>query len=339
MSTPRITARDLLTPAQLIRVRRRSTLKGLAMVAHAWALITLAIALVAALPNPVTYLLAVAVIGGRQLGLAILMHEGTHGGLAQDQRLNLWVSQWLCAFPVFAETRSYQRYHFRHHAHTGQQHDPDLILSRHFPITARSLRRKLIRDVTGRTGFEQRKAQFANALGPAGAAWPERLALFRRKLGGALAANAILAGLLAACGVWWAYPLLWIVPLLTWHMVALRIRNIAEHAVVDTSDAFRNARTTLANPIERLLLAPYNVNYHLEHHLLHYVPCYNLPELHRLLMSGPYGARLEVRKGYREVLALAASRPDDEDGPGELIHNARRRAAALRADEDAATAI
>ena len=35
-----------------------------------------------------------------------------------------------------------------------------------------------------------------------------------------------------------------------------RIRNIAEHAVVpDNDDPLRNTRTTLANPLERLLIA------------------------------------------------------------------------------------
>jgi hypothetical protein len=52
-------------------------------------------------------------------------------------------------------------------------------------------------------------------------------------------------------------------------MVITRIRNIAEHAVVpDANDPLRNTRTTRANFLERLFIAPYYVNYHLEHHLL-----------------------------------------------------------------------
>ena len=90
-------------------------------------------------------------------------------------------------------------------------------------------------------------------------------------------------------GVWWAYPLLWLVPLVTWMMVITRIRNIAEHAVVgEADDPLRNTRTTLTNWLERAFVAPYFVNYHLEHHLFYYVPCYNLPKLHRILMAGPH---------------------------------------------------
>ncbi len=101
-----------------------------------------------------------------------------------------------------------------------------------------------------------------------------------------MAFNLAFFAALAAAGVWWAYPLLWLLPLLTWMMVITRIRNIAEHAVVpDSDDPLRNTRTTRAGFIERLFIAPYYVNYHLEHHLLFYVPCYNLPRVHRILCT------------------------------------------------------
>ena len=108
-----------------------------------------------------------------------------------------------------------------------------------------------------------------------------RAALFWEKLGPQCLVNAVMFAACAAAGVWWAYPLLWLVPLFTWQMVITRIRNIAEHAVVpDSSDPLRNTRTTRANILERLFIAPYYVNYHLEHHLLFYIPCYNLPRVH-----------------------------------------------------------
>src|SRR6202158_1762017 len=130
---------------------------------------------------------------------------------------------------------------------------------------------------------------------------------------------------LAAAGVWGAYPLLWLVPLVTWMMVITRIRNIAEHAVVpDSSDPLRNTRTTHANFLERLFIAPYYVNYHLEHHLLFYVPCYNLPRVHEILSRSAYATRMEVQPNYAAVLRLATARPAKEDKPGMLASNVRR---------------
>jgi fatty acid desaturase len=325
MTALRIRARDFLTEQQLLELRRRSTWKGVVLIAHAWALILGSIAMVAWWPNPVTYLLAVAVIGSRQLGLAILMHDGAHGCLSPGEKVNLALSQWLCAYPIFAETRAYRRYHLQHHARTQQEDDPDLVLSAPFPITGLSYRRKFLRDITGQTGYHQRKAQLLNALGPA--EWPlaRRAAHFWDKLGFQCVANAVLFVACLVAGVWWAYPLLWLVPLLTWMMVITRIRNIAEHAVVpDGNDPLRNTRTTRANFLERLFIAPYYVNYHLEHHLLFYVPCYNLPRVHRILSQSQFSGRMEVQPSYAAVLKLATSKPDSEDGPGQLVNAARR---------------
>ncbi|PIT01708.1 fatty acid desaturase [Bradyrhizobium nitroreducens] len=333
MTALRMRARDFLTDDQLADVRERVTWKGVALIGHAWTLIIGAVALVAWWPNPVTYVLAVAIIGSRQLGLAILMHDGAHGCLSADEKANLALSQWLCAYPLFAETRSYRRYHLQHHARTQQEDDPDLVLSAPFPITRLSYRRKFVRDITGQTGYQQRKAQLLNALGSKDWPWRQRAAHFWGKLGPQCLVNAAMFAVCVAAGVWWAYPLLWLVPLLTWMMVITRIRNIAEHAVVpDSSDPLRNTRTTHANFLERLFIAPYYVNYHLEHHLLFYVPCYNLPKVHRLLSVSRHAGRMEVQPGYAAVLRLATAKPDRDDRPGQLVNSARRAQAGVKID-------
>jgi fatty acid desaturase len=335
MTALRMRARDFLTEEQLIQVRRRSTWKGAALIAHAWALILAAIALVAWWPNPVTYLLAVAIIGSRQLGLAILMHDGAHGALANGEKLNMALSQWFCAYPIFAETKAYRRYHLQHHARTQQDDDPDLILSAPFPITQASYRRKFWRDISGQTGYAQRKAQFLGALGDK--SWPlrQRAVHFWEKLGPQFVFNLIFLAGLTAAGVWWAYPLLWLLPLVTWMMVITRIRNIAEHAVVpDSDDPLRNTRTTRAGFFERLFIAPYYVNYHLEHHLLFYVPCYNLPRVHEILSRSRYAGRMEVQPNYAAVLRLATARPANEDRPGALVSSVRRARAGVTVDNN-----
>jgi fatty acid desaturase len=334
----RIAARELLSAEQLVSLRQPREWRGVALIAHAWAVIFAAIALVAVFPNVFSYALAVMLIGSRQLGLAILMHEGAHRCLSRNETRNMALSQWLCAYPIFADTVIYRRYHLAHHAHTQQPNDPDLVLSAPFPITKASYRRKFWRDITGRTGYEQRKAQILNALGDP--SWPiaRRAGHFAEKLGPQIAVNALLLAGLSLAGQWWAYPLLWLVPLLTWMMVITRIRNIAEHAVVpDSDDPLRNTRTTTANVFERIFIAPYFVNYHLEHHLLYFVPCYNLPKLHAILMHGPHAPQMEVQRGYLRVLKLATARPDAEDRPGEIVNAARRMRAGRRTTEDQAS--
>jgi fatty acid desaturase len=290
----------LLTPEQVQHLRGKSDFVGALLVLHAWGLIFASMALFVWWPNPPTFVIAVMVIGARQLGLAILMHDAAHGLLFNSRRLNEWVGTWLCAAPVFTSLQLYRPYHLKHHRHTQQAEDPDLGLSASFPITRRSLWRKIVRDLTGRTAYQRRLEQFRRGLA---------------KEGKAFIVNLVLLGALSAIGYWWLYPLLWLLPLATWYQLVSRVRNIAEHAVVpDNDDPLRNTRTTRANFFERLLVAPYWVNYHLEHHLFMFVPCWRLPSAHRALLATGLCEQMEIQPGYAAVLRLATSRRDD-DGP------------------------
>ncbi len=302
---------DLFTRAEIAAVRSTSNWKGLVSVATCWAWIFGAIALFALWPNPISFVLGLMIVGGRQLGLAVLMHDAAHGILTRHKGLNEWVGHWLCGAPIASDMKAYRTYHLKHHRHVQQPEDPDLILSAPFPVTRASLRRKIVRDLTGQTFLKQRSAQLRAALGKPGEPFTKRLATFRAKLGPFVLTNAILLGLLALFGQAHLYLLLWLLPAATWFAFVTRIRNIGEHAVVpDNDDPLRNARTTYADPIVRLLLAPYRVSYHLEHHLFMWVPHYNLPKLHDMLLAKGLGPQMEIQPDYWAVLARAASKPD-----------------------------
>jgi len=295
----RIDPKDVFTAEEWAPLAQRSSWLGLACVAGAWALIVAAAAMFIVWANPLTYVLAVMIIGARQLGLAILMHDAAHGALHSNARVNDWVGEWLCAAPVGARLVSYRTYHLKHHKFTEQPEDPDLSLSAPFPITRTSLWRKVVRDLTGQTFFKQRRAQLFGGRHDG--------EVVNASTGHFLLMNAILLAICIAAGVWWAYPALWLVPLATWFQFITRIRNIAEHAVVNTQDdPFTHARTTLANPIERLLVAPYWVHFHGEHHVFMHVPCYRLERMHRMLMDKGYWSRMRIAGGYADVLRQAA---------------------------------
>jgi fatty acid desaturase len=299
----RIDPRTVFTPDEWAGLTRRSPWMGFALVAHAWALIIGAGVMFIAWPNPATFVLAVMVIGARQLGLAILMHDGAHGALHPDAKVNEFIGEWLCAAPVGSNLQTYRKYHLKHHRYTEQPEDPDLMLSRPFPITRQSLWRKVVRDMTGRTFYRQR---FAGLFAKRKSGLKKALFLneTRKRF---LAFNAVLLLALSLAGYWWAFFALWLLPMATWMQLIVRIRNIGEHAVVHaTEDPFHHARTTLANPVERLLVAPYWVHFHAEHHLFMHVPCWNLEKAHRLLMEKGYGPRMVLSDGYGDVLSLAA---------------------------------
>jgi fatty acid desaturase len=322
--------------------------RGIWVIIHAWMVVALA-AFGAAwawdqnwalglLATPV----ALIVIGGRQLGLAILMHDGAHGLLHPHRKLNNWLGQWPSGAATGSDLHAYRAYHLTHHKFTQQPEDPDLSLSAPFPTSRASLRRKAIRDLTGQTFFKQRKSQFATA-------WRGVKAMLARESGDgtrdtsagralnlqsrsgidAPVANidgakttartvgrllAIQAILLAISLIMWGWTpfLLWLVSLTTTFQLFLRIRNIAEHACTTTGsdDPFTHARTTHANLIERTTVAPYWVNYHSEHHLFMGIPCYKLPLAHRMLGKGNYHERMTIEPGYVSLLRrVTASQP------------------------------
>ena len=163
------------------------------------------------------------------------------------------------------------------------------MLSAQFPTTPGSLRRKFLRDLSGQTGWKQRRDAvrgFFTRRNAEGIDWEKGL----RRLGPNLLINAVFLAGFSAAGAWYLYFLLWVLPNLTWKLLVSRVRNIGEHAVVpDDDDRLRNTRNTLAGPFTRLLLTPYFVNYHLEHHLVVSAPCYRLPAVHRGLLAKGYG--------------------------------------------------
>ncbi len=305
-----------LTPEEIRPLAARSDLWGWLLLAHCWGVIAAALALFALWPNPLTFLLAVMLIGSRQLGLAILMHDAAHSALFRSRRLNEWCGEWLCGRPILADMVEYRSYHLRHHRFTQTAADPDLKLSKPFPTTRSSLLRKLWRDLSGQTGLRQRAQQVMFALKLAGetegvSSLDLAQSFSGPVLGRALIANAVLFAALWAAGAWWWWWFaFWLLPLLTWFQLVLRIRNIAEHgAVAFSDDPLRNVRTTRAGPLARLILAPYWVNYHLEHHLVMHVPCRSLPKLHRMMLAKGHGPEMEIGRNYWDVLRIAASRP------------------------------
>jgi fatty acid desaturase len=302
---PRVPPRSIFSDVQWARLTNRSDWIGMGLVAHAWSLIVLAVAVHAFWPNPLTWALAVMIVGARQLGLAILMHEAAHGGLSSNLKLNDFLGQWLTGVPVGADLTLYRPYHLAHHKFTQQANDPDLGLAAHFPIRPESFRRKMIRDLTGQTFFKQQIAPFGRII--RGQLHHARAAVHGRWL----AAQVVIFTVFALSGQAWAFFSIWMVAQASWYPMVTRIRNIGEHACAtpDRSDPWKLARTTHANWIERLLIAPYWVHFHAEHHLWMHIPCYRLEEAHAMLAEKGLTAKMEVQPGYAAILALATRQP------------------------------
>src|SRR3546814_19134211 len=69
-------------------ITRASPWRGIWLVAHAWIVTAVLLGVAAWSQNPLVWLLAVIFVGGRQLGLAILMHDAAHGERHPNRKIN-----------------------------------------------------------------------------------------------------------------------------------------------------------------------------------------------------------------------------------------------------------
>jgi fatty acid desaturase len=312
--------RQLLGRDQWAALNARSTARALWALAVNWGLVAAGFAIAIWRPGPLGVLAALILLGGRQLGLSILMHDCAHRALFPSAAANERVGQWLFAAPVFVDLDVYRRYHMTHHRTTGTPEDPDLPNYRGYPVSAASFARKLLRDLTGLTGLRAAAALaflYSHAdpravkLGysyrrdaaatETGARSLRHLAWNLRRVLLAQAAGFALLWALGHPLAWLLWPAAW----LTTYMLFSRIRNAAEHGGLPgtaSTDEWLNTRSVRARWWERLTVAPNHVNWHFEHHLAPTVPGYRLGEMHRLLVGAALPRPMPLVHGYGDVV-------------------------------------
>jgi fatty acid desaturase len=311
---------DIFSRDEIRALTARSDLMGAWAIGSTWGIIALSFVLMAWASSQTGWIavplffLAMAVIAGRQLCLAILMHDASHGTLFKTRWLNDVLSDWLCARPIWNDLHN----HLVHHTRTGSDEDTDISLIAPFPTSRASLLRKFARDLSGLTGL---KFLFGRVLQDAGLLkwtvandvvwlpregkrWYQHVGMLLRNMLPMLITNGVIFALLALPGYAWLYPF-WVLSYITPFPFFLRIRSLAEHACTERSaDMFRNTRTTRAGWMARAFVAPLRVHYHIEHHVMASVPWFRLGDMHQLLRD-----RQEVPPppGYFDVLRTVSS--------------------------------
>ena len=298
---------DLLSKEQLKEIREKKDQINVVSISLNWLQIIAAMALFFYFPNVLTFLLSVIVIGSRQFALAVLAHDGAHNLLFSNEKINDFASQWFCAFPLFSDNRPYRPYHLAHHRFTESENDPDLSLSAPFPITKASFRRKVIRDLTGQTGFRRYSIALKSIFSSEADDFKGKIIKISDKISGFFISNLVIFSLIAIFSHWSIYFLLWWIPAFTYYSLIVRIRNIAEHSVTPGDTNLNNTRTTKASLLTRYLLVPHHVNFHLEHHLFTNCPWYNLPKVHEMLKGEPLRDKMCIEESYFSVLRKATS--------------------------------
>jgi fatty acid desaturase len=234
---------------------------------------------------------AVFAMGTVFVRLYILNHEAAHRLLFSDRRWNDLVGQHLIGLLAFGDGGpTYRLVHTQHHRDEFGPREPDFGLYAGYPVARDSLRRKLVRDATGVSGWKILRPVFTGLLRPG----------YRARAAKTIAGQVVVFALFAVAGHPWLYLVLWFLPWFTVWRVLNRLRALAEHAGMTRSDDRR--RTTHHVEQHRLAqatLVPFNTGYHLAHHVDSGIPFRNLPELHRALREDGYLDGVPVHRSYR----------------------------------------
>ncbi|MBV8752175.1 MAG: fatty acid desaturase [Hyphomicrobiales bacterium] len=263
-----------LRPALAIR----DTLIGWLWIFAAWVAVAL-------YPNVLVVALAVIVIGTSYYALAIVGHDGLHRRLFESaEHSDLWNDLFIMG-PIGAITRINRANHMEHHRATCLPHDPD--------------RHKYLHDHKEGTlnfafflsGLQSLYPSLANIFvlsGQKAEATQSKERYHARDFAILLGWQvALIAGLTYWIG-WWAYPVLWLLPVYLFAYRADLVRVFCEHAMLMSdpeADEHRRMITYTSNWLERRFFAPHNMNFHAAHHLWPSIPYYNLPEADRLIRN------------------------------------------------------
>jgi len=280
LPTERLSESGKPRPELRAELRRIADGRNALTVASVWAYVVVIVGAAVWLGSWWGYALAFVVMGPIYVRFAILMHEAAHKLLFTNKRVNDWVGTWLIAYPAFTPIGLYRRGHFSHHREEFGPEEPDIAFYGGYRCDRTTLRRRLLRDAVGISGWKNFTALLRAVRVPAA----------RRVVCSILGVQAALWALSwAATGRWWVYPLLWWLPWMTQWRVLNRLRSIAEHgglaASKDRRATTHAVRQTLA---ARLWIVPYNTGWHLAHHVDMGIPWRNLPRLHAELEQAGY---------------------------------------------------
>lgn len=300
LPTARLTGTGMPVPELRAELRRIDDRRNIGSVLLAWGQALATVGAAAWIGHPLAYVAAIVLMGPAFARLAILGHEAAHKLLFTNKLANDLVGRWLLAYPAFIPFDIYRRSHFAHHKAEFGPNEPDMSLYVGYPVSTASLRRKLLRDTVGVSGWKNLKPLFLALRSPAGRAVALRIIA---------AQAAIFAGFWLASGPG-LYPLLWLLPWMTSWRVLNRLRAIAEHGGMERSrDRRRTTHHVRQSKLASFWVVPCNTGWHLAHHVDMGVPWRNLPRLHAELVEAGWVTPALEYPSYRALWRALAAGP------------------------------
>ncbi len=300
LPTERLTANGMPAPEIRGELRRIASYRNIGSVVLTWAQAVVTVGLAVWVDNPAGYVVAFLLMGPAHARFASLGHEAAHRLLFGNKRANDFVGRWLIAYPSFFPFDIYRRVHFAHHKDEFGPNEPDLNLYNGYPVTRASFWRKMRRDAFGSSGWKNLKALLRGLRIAAGRPTVLRILVMQVPL---IAAS-------IASGRSWLWPVFWLAPWMTVWRVINRLRAIAEHGGMIRSDDRRlTTHHVRQSWPARFCMVPFNIGWHLAHHVDIGVPWRNLPALQRELEAAGWVTDQVTWPSYAALWRALRARP------------------------------
>jgi fatty acid desaturase len=206
-------------------------------------------------------------------GISLFTHEAVHGTLSKNRTRN-GVFGAACAIPVLQNYSAYTVLHLRHHAHLGEDRDPD-----HYAAYTRwtwlIFIMNWLRLLIGYPVY----ITMIPILGWKHGTWRDRAGI-AAEVAATVALGVAIYHLPLPAGFFWHA---WCVPMILINFM-VNVRGMSQHTLLtESTDEVRGTRSILTSRVVAFFMC--NENYHLEHHLYPGVPWYHLPRVHAELAA------------------------------------------------------
>jgi len=240
-------------------------------------------------------LISVPAIACWQRGLAELLHESSHGALAENRIANFVWGTLFSGWCVGQSWHAYRESHTNHHVYLGdRQRDPDLAFQ-HSQGTYRTKSRlwfivayyvaPLLLIKTPAKVIDLLRHRLFSPREP----WLEKLCR--------LLFYAAVGTIIVLARLWTPFILFWIVPLLTTFPMINYFIELMEHFpyVEENQLDLLQTRNRWTGRVMRFFTGTFNEHLHQTHHLFPACPYWMLPVVHELLMEDEDYRRSQYR--------------------------------------------
>ena len=201
--------------------------------------------------------------------LGVLIHEGLHGLLARDSRINHLIS-FLVGLPILISATAYQVTHTNHHLELGKKLDYGTYKQHSSSNWLISFAYLL------QVSFGSIIYMFlVPLLGFSSARLRSRIFIIIEYLFIVIFFSVFFSSVSVT-----SILLFWFIPLFIMNVLT-NIRGVASHALGDIGDIYLSSRTIATHDLVSFMFL--HENYHLEHHLFPRIPSYNLKKTHELV--------------------------------------------------------